>query len=237
MKLIIVGDIHNHSKELERIVDRFPDHKIVQVGDQFDDFGDHPAIARDTAKSVKRLLERPNYVQLFGNHDMPYCPRFRRLDCSGFTFEKYDAINSVLTEEDWKKFKFYHYENGWYFSHAGITKHWFANPLTGEISPERIDNVISESCQQYDMKLLPYAIYGADYYRGGNQQVGGLVWCDWRSLPLIPNVRQVVGHTPLKPHIIFKEDISIQAINVNIDCRLKEVLEIDEKGRYTVVKV
>jgi hypothetical protein len=47
----------------------------------------------------------------------------------------------------------------------------------------------------------------------------------------------VVGHTPLKPHIIFKEDISIQAINVNIDCRLKEVLEIDEKGRYTVVKV
>ena len=237
MKIIVIGDGHNHWKEIEAIVDRFPEHKIIQIGDQFDDFGDNIVIAKDTARSVKRLMEKSNYVQLFGNHDMPYCPKYKKLDCSGFTFEKYDAINTILTKEDWDKYKFYHHENGWYFSHAGITKHWFADPLTGEITPERVDSVIAESCQQYDMNLTPYAIYGADFYRGGRLQVGGLVWCDWRGLPLIPNVKQVVGHTPLKPYIIFKEDISTQSINVNVDCERREILEIDENGNHTIIKV
>ncbi len=237
MKIIAIGDVHNHWEKLESIVSRFPDHKIIQVGDIFDDFGDNRVIAKDTAYALKRLLKLPNYVQLFGNHDLPYCPRFRKLDCSGFTFEKYDSINEVLTTEDWEKFKFFYHENGWYFSHAGITRHWFEAPVTGDLSIERIEKVIADSIKQYDTGMLPFAIYGADYYRGGNLRIGGLVWCDWRALQLIPNMKQVVGHTPLQNHIIFKEDISIQAINVNIDCELNEVIEIDEKGNHSIIKV
>lgn len=237
MKLLIVGDIHNRWRVLENIVNRFPDHKIVQLGDIFDDFGDNPSEAADTARSLKKLLNTPNYIQLFGNHDLPYCPQFKRLDCSGFTFEKYDSINNILTKEDWNKFKFYHHENGWFFSHAGLTKEWFANAITGNITTEHIDHVLKESILQYEMGAMPMAIYGADYYRGGNLTVGGLVWCDWRALSLIPNIKQVVGHTPLKNVIIFKEDISINALNVNIDCQLNEVLEIDENGYHKIIRV
>ena len=236
MKLLIVGDVHNRWEKLEKIVDKFSDHKIIQVGDQFDDFGDNQVIARETAQAVKRLLERPNYVQLFGNHDLPYCPRFKKLDCAGFTFEKYDAINDILTEEDWNKFKFYHHEYGWYFSHAGFTRQWFTKPLSGELTRENIDRVLEESIEEYKANIFPLAIYGADYYRGGNLQIGGLLWCDWRALPNIPSVKQVVGHTPMKS-IFFKEDISIQSININVDCNLKEVLEINENGSYSIIKI
>lgn len=238
MNLLIVGDIHNHTGRAEYICQKFPDHKKIFIGDYFDDFGDTPAEAEKTALWLKQSLSKTDRVHLFGNHDFPYYVNASnnplKIFCSGFSTSKLQLIERVMSSFEWSKLKYYHYENGWYFSHAGFTRHWWAEPLSGDISIKNIDYVLEEAETLLRSGQEPEALWAADYFRGGRFKKGGLLWNDWNNLEHIPNFWQVVGHTP-QTKIIVKEDPVINSKKICVDCQLKEVLEIKEDGSFTKI--
>lgn len=237
-RLIVIGDIHTHYSKVERIISKFyKTHKFIFVGDYFDQFGDTPELNASTAFWLKtQMEERPDWVYLKGNHDEIYDPR-TSCKCSGFSSQKKIAINEVLTIDDWDKLKYFHYENGWWFSHAGITKYWFTHPIKEGICIENMQRIIDDAVISQRIGKYDNAIWASSYSRGGNHLVGSILWEDWRDLQLISNLKQVVGHTPLKKIEVISDNKNSIKINVDNSALIyhSEVLEIDEKGDYNIL--
>jgi hypothetical protein len=240
-KILVIPDIHTHFSKAERIVNKYKDtHKFVFLGDYFDQFGDTPEINSSTAHWLKTTMnEHPDWVYLHGNHDVHYHSDYS-VRCSGFSTAKKTAINEVMSIEDWNKLKYFHYENGHYFSHAGITKYWFQHPMKEKLCVENIQKIIDDAA--YNLKIhnpQDNAIWAASDKRGGYSPVGSITWQDWRDLELIPEIRQVVGHTPILRIITISDDTTKSSIT-NVDTSasnvyMSELLEVDEKGKRTII--
>jgi hypothetical protein len=239
MKLLVVGDVHTRYEKVERIISKYKKtHKFVFVGDYFDQFGDTPESNASTAHWLKTTMnEHPDWVFLRGNHDEMYDPRVNVM-CSGFSSAKKTAINEVLTIEDWDKLKYFHFENKCWFSHAGITKYWFGQPMNERITPERVQSVIDDAVIKQRSTYTENAIWASSSRRGGNSVVGSILWQDWRDLELIPDFKQVVGHTPI-PNIQAITDNLINSTIINVDCSTQtyhaNVLEIEENGAHNLL--
>lgn len=198
MLTLILPDLHLKIEKAQKILDTHSFDKVVFLGDAFDDFNDTPDMAKNAAIWLKKTMEKygDNFVICRSNHDVAYeFPKNPHLRCSGFERAKSDAINSILTQEDWAKFKFFHCEQGFWLSHAGIHPYIFSHPIHG---------ITQEGVQEYCDKALEAAkqniahpVTNAGYSRGGNQLFGGITWCDF-SLDFQPidNIHQIVGHTP-----------------------------------------
>jgi hypothetical protein len=239
MNIIVIPDIHTKYEKAARIIERYNHtHKFVFVGDYFDQFNDNPEINQMTAEWLKYHLNDDNKVFLVGNHDIHYMP-WASFFCSGFSTAKKEAINSVLSIDDWNKLKYFHFENGWFFSHGGLSEHWFKHPVNDNITPDHVQRVVDSSIEELKMSKLNNAIYAADIFRGGRNKKGGLLWNDWRNMDLIVGIKQVVGHTPLPRVTAISDNITNSSI-VNVDCSssgiyMSEVLEISEGGNTKIL--
>jgi hypothetical protein len=239
-KLLVIGDIHTHYQKVERIISKYQKtHKFIFMGDYFDQFGDTPELNASTAQWLKNtMVEHPDWVYLYGNHDMIYHPHFS-CRCSGFSSEKKIAINEVLSIEDWDKLNYFHFENGYWFSHAGLTKYWFQHPMHESINMENVQRIVDDAILKLKQGDESNAIWAASYARGGNNPVGSLTWHDWRDMELIPNFKQVVGHTPVSKIQTISDNV-INSVIVNVDSSgsrvyHSEVLEIDENGNRQIL--
>jgi hypothetical protein len=245
--LIAIGDIHNHWVEAEQIASLYEKtHTVVFMGDYFDDFGDTAQDADQTARWLKDSLDKPNRIHLMGNHDINYSYLNYRKDelgqlqniynCSGYDMKKDDAINRIMTESDWDKIKFAHYENGWWFSHAGFHPNWFEHPIKGMNNDVILDK-LKKATDDYFNRTWNEIIGAVGRCRGGMQRRGGILWQDaYSESYVIPNFKQVFGHTPTMGKIDIMTDDDIKdGININVDCGLIEVLEIDENGDFGVI--
>lgn len=237
MKLLIIGDVHLHYEKAERICKKFKDHKIIFVGDYFDQFNDTPDENEWCAEWLKESLKKPNRIHLFGNHDEQYDPRVS-IFCSGFSVAKKIAINKVLSISDWDSLKYFHFEKNWWISHAGICKNWFMSPVETTITESSVQKVIDHATTLQRSNQCDNAIWAADYSRGGNHKYGSILWVDWRMLEHINNINQIVGHTP-RHDIEVHENVELNSIHINVDCsaitKLSQVLSIDENGNHSIV--
>lgn len=171
--------------------------ELVFLGDYFDSWGDTIADATKTANWLKWALDNyPNTTWLLGNHDMSYrFPWNTHLCCPGWTHLKNRAVNEILTQEDWAKFKLVHATQGFVCSHAGVLEDVFTHPINGlNISS------IEAQCEEALVKAaagIPCPTTSAGRDRGGLISLpgGGITWCDWNSLEPIPGFHQIVGHT------------------------------------------
>jgi hypothetical protein len=239
MKTLIIPDIHTHYRKVQRIIEQYKEtHKFIFMGDYFDQFGDTPQINQDMAEwLISTMNGNPDWIFLKGNHDEIYDPRTICM-CSGYSHAKKDYINKLMRIEDWDKLKYFHYENGWYFSHAGITKYWFHHPMNETITPESVQRSIDAAVVKQRMGKGGNAIWASGYARGGDHVVGGIVWQDWFDLELIDGINQIVGHTPVKQISINKNNL---ATNINVDTSgarsyFHQLLELDEKGEYSIIE-
>lgn len=240
-KLLVVGDIHTRYEKVERIIKKYNNtHKFIFMGDYFDQFKDTPEINASTAGWLKtQMKDRSDWIYLKGNHDEIYDPRTSCM-CSGFSTQKKTAINEVMSLEDWDKLKYFHYENGYWFSHAGLSKYWFVHPMGQGLVIENVQKIIDESVIKQRTGLgTANAIWAASLARGGEHVVGSILWQDWRDLEMIPDVKQVVGHTPISKIQTISDNV-INSVVVNVDCSSSsiyhsEVLEIDEKGNRQIL--
>jgi len=245
-KIIAIGDVHNRFVYAQTIIDKYINtHKIIMVGDYWDNFGDTAIDADQTARWVKQCLANPNIIMLMGNHDINYDYRNARnsgqvYHCSGYSPAKDDAINRIMTNEDWDKIKMAHFENGFWFSHAGFHPFWFGNPVTG-MTNESIIKKLDMIRQDIKDRTYSNELCGAGRCRGGSHRVGGLLWRDqnqesytgeyWNDQS---GIKQVCGHTPMRKGIDIEETRN-KGLCIDIDCGLQQVLEILEDGTYNII--
>jgi hypothetical protein len=243
MKILAIGDIHHHIKAAEEIASKYENtHKIIFVGDYFDDFNDNPSVACKTSFWLKESLSKPNRIHLYGNHDLNYTPfcehividrMIKMYSCSGYEKKKDTVIKTILKNEDWKKLKLHHFENGFHFTHAGIARQLFEHPIKGVTNESILESIENLNIKFYNREMTDL-IGGAGYCRGGHIPVGGITWNDHnQEADPINGIKQIYGHTPINDIDVLEDN---SGVNICIDCGLSEILEIDEDGSYNVIK-
>jgi hypothetical protein len=200
-KTLVIPDIH-HARNLDAVEEAIARERpttTVFLGDYFDQWDDTAKDAGRTAEWLKSSLKRPDRVHLFGNHDLPYAfPGMYY--CPGFTEEKLNAISDHIAPDDWGNLVLTHWEGNFLMSHAGLTDYYAPTdgmPLRGFLSQQE---ALALECLSGDRHHWIWAI---GRQRGGDDPVGGLVWCDVREFRPIPGINQIFGHTPT-PGGIFK---------------------------------
>lgn len=231
-KILIVPDVHgrtfwHQAKELVDQVDQ-----IVFLGDYLDPYP-HEGISFDEAfEEFNEILEfkkeYPDIVTLLvGNHDMHYiidefmnCSR-RNMEMQGQLHELYNSNLDL--------FKLIHTEGDWLFSHAGVYKNWM----------DKYELTLDDLNLQTFLNSHWPALEDLSWYRGGDNSVGSCIWADIResvNYGLIPNYKQVVGHTQLneKPYISDK----IACLDVRrcfiLDTETNEINELSEEFSETI---
>ena len=207
MKVLVIPDIHNRIVQAQSIMSHVEHDKCVLLGDYFDNFHDNVYDANNTAVWLRDyVLSNPKNIALIGNHDVNYFwnyhPQFR---CSGYRDDKLAAIRKEINQEHVEQCKFYHIEDGWCYSHAGLTvSMWKSMALGYEQGTEEtraqffervLKNWVAKTVEDIGLiKNLP--LLGCGWDRGGTQRHGGIIWIDWRNFASIHGINQMVGHTP-----------------------------------------
>jgi len=217
-RTLILSDIHHRHSRAQSIIDKVPHDELVLLGDYFDNYNDTVQEAVDTAIWLtEKILGKPNTTAIIGNHDASYIfPQNYNLRCSGYSDQKNDAINRVLTHEHKEHFKVYHITRGYVCSHAGLTNQkWKEYSSKFEQKPEQtqlqfFDEVMSYFVQ-HDLKRARYnedaELFAAGWDRGGSHRNGGMTWVDWRNLAPINGINQIVGHsTHTIPEVLIQKE-------------------------------
>jgi hypothetical protein len=229
MRILDIPDIHLKYQTVDLILEKYEStvDKVMFHGDYFDDRDDTVWQNEQMAKWLKQSLKHSNRIHLTGNHDIGY--RYAHnmsAKCSGWTYDKQDAINKIMTESDWKQMPFYYYspENDFYFSHGGISKQIFEHPIEG-FNPARMKTMIDKAANLLNVDGCLPTEFGIGYSRGGRQRQGGITWLDFeREFEVIEGINQIVGHTP--NHNVRKK-IGINSVNYGIDTGLNHVCILD----------
>lgn len=216
---LVISDIHQKHIRAQSIIDSVECDKVVLTGDYFDNYGDTPEHARNTAIWLKEnVLYNPKIVALLGNHDTSYIwnnnPNF---PCSGYSSTKSVAINEILTAEDKNRFKVFHIDQGYVFSHAGLS-----NLLWKEFLQKYPENTAGKPKLEYFAEVLSAFVadaindanrghstqlFGCGWDRHGHFRNGGINWVDWNNLAPIVGINQIVGHSAHRvPHILVQRD-------------------------------
>lgn len=229
MKILVIPDIHQKIALVNQILEKKEQgvDLTVFLGDYFDDFEDNQYEVNAMATWLKLNLYKEKRVFLMGNHDFHYRVLPYSLYCSGYASWKHEIIQHVLSEADWNQIKYFHAVGNFWFSHAGITEKWFSHPVYG-LTPETIEDTlldVEKAVSRRDYGATG-PVWAADRYRGGRHQKGGLLWNDLRNSEFIPNVTQVMGHTPVRIPIIDKDE-ETNSRNVFCDTHLGHYLVVD----------
>ena len=224
-KTLVIPDIHLQWKKAEKIIAHEGADKIIFLGDYFDAFEETDNDNLITAQWLIESLGKPNRIHLMGNHDISYAIPHRSYKCSGYSVYKDYQINSVLKENDWKKLKLYTWSDGFLMSHAGVHSYFYEKYISSEKENEKMPSEfkawlesICEDAMADACKHRPAAkILQAGMSRGGNELVGGIIWCDSREFTPIPGIDQIFGHTPgPKPRFIHSGELNSPEYSTNL---------------------
>ena len=227
MSTLIIPDVHHHTENADHWLKTQSFERVVFLGDFFDDFGDDVNDARRTALWLRDRMERTDDVFLLGNHDAAYrFPDSPDLYCPGFTPAKSKGIHEILKPSHWDRFQLAHEEQGWLLSHAGFHPSWI-NGLTGDQILERCTLALNRAKKQ-----IPDPLLGAGMDRGGSERFGGVLWMDWNSLIPIPEINQIVGHTPGK---VVREKSTPTSQNYCLDVKNASAAGVITDGKLSIL--
>lgn len=228
MNYLILPDLHLNFRRAEYFISKIKTDKVIFLADYFDDYGDSPKQARETAIWLKSSLKQENRIHCAGNHDLPlYAASRYAKSCSGYTQEKDNAVNEILNYHDWRQLKWFCWVDNFLISHAGLSPHFCKYNTKKEI------NEFLEKEQQVANKKImeingSHWFFQAGLARGGNQVVGGLTWLDFNcEFTPIEGISQLVGHT------VQKEPTWI-GNNLCLDTQLNHCAILDD-GKIEIV--
>ena len=207
MKILFVGDVHNHKyifDDIKRLDTQYNFDRIILFGDYVDDWNTDNHQSLETLEMVFNLKkENPDkYILLLGNHELSYLG----YKCSGHKYELEDVVENKLKENiNYIDLCTSVYLDGKIYvcSHAGFTNGFIEELLKGD-STYYDYNLYYKLVEMNKNKLDNLEILShCSYLRGGKDEVSSFLWCDIREhfdysmiVPLIPY--QIVGHTPVK---------------------------------------
>lgn len=185
MKTLILGDTHGRDNWKSHIEQETPD-KLIFVGDYFDAKSNIPYYQEQ--QNFQDIIElkksRPeDVVLLLGNHDLHYMlPE----QYSGYQWHHAPDIEELL-ENNIEFLQWAYEQDGFLFTHAGVTKTWCEN---NKIDPQ-------EDLVEQINNLTPwnFRFVGDSFY--GDDIMASPVWVRPESLSQdkVDGFRHVVGHT------------------------------------------
>ena len=226
-KILIIPDIHTKFVDAETIIKQEKPAKTIFLGDYFDEFDDSLDTTEQTAIWLKGSLEKPDRVHLLGNHDLSYLDPTKT--CSGFTEAKLFAIKK--TGVDLKKLQYFCWIKDWLCTHAGLSKQFL------EFHKDTIKLDIIKRDGEFAGTLSvknPDVLFSVSAYRGGKDEHGGIVWCDYNEFTDIPGIKQIFGHTrsykvrQTTNHICLDTGLHNYAVYENDTMIIKEFENEDE---------
>lgn len=188
MKTVAIGDIHG--REIwESIVKKESDaDRIVFIGDYFDSFDISAHHQLENFRKIVDFKQKnvEKVVMLIGNHDFHYMPEAGE--------DRYSGYNEQYAREIWlnlqtirDQMKIVHIEDGYLFSHAGVTQTWMFNHglLPTEINAMPLENLRYER---------------SDTSGYGNHKAQSPIWVRPEALVVdaVQEYVQVAGHTRQK---------------------------------------
>lgn len=228
MKILILPDVHNKWKLAEKIIFEIPHHKVLFLGDYFDDFGDSEDTVRQVAKWLLKSVNQEDRIHLLGNHDTGYLFSNRRLICSGYTESKDEAISEIIRGTNLTdKVKWFHFEDGWLFTHAGLARYFIPN-----LEPENVPDYL----EKQSILAFEKAKHSSDNHwffqcgagRYGNYPCGGITWCDVdEEFSPLKGLKQCFGHTPHSAPIWTNEE------NLCLDTHLRHYAILEDGNLET----
>ena len=212
MKVLFVGDIHNHQymfNDIARLDTKYHFNKIILFGDYVDDWNTDNHDSLKTLEKVFNLKqdEPDKYILLLGNH----CLSYLGYPCAGHCFELDEVVNQKLLD-NWDKLNLYYEiklnDKIYICSHAGITKPY----LELELKPLEKDYRVALDTIHKE-KILWYLKLCSEM-RGGKSLYSSLLWADRQEhLNLlefnevaVENRYQIIGHSPVKQITNYKND-------------------------------
>lgn len=233
-KTLIISDIHHRWQKAEKLILKEKPDKTIFLGDYFDNFDDSAFEARETAQWLKGSLKFKNRIHIRGNHDTHYESQNTRLKCSGYELKKDIVINEIMKATDWRKLYWFHYENGWLFTHAGV------HPLYVGPQVNRIEIYMAEEAKKAN--YVYFESKGSHWFwhigasRYGWDGIGGITWCDAnREFEAVPGQKQIFGHTPQQ--VTNVDELWLDENNLCLDTHSNHYALMDERGNVTVKKV
>lgn len=215
-----IGDIHGKNI-WKNIIKNNPDvNHWVFMGDYSDnDFGS--VISDDEMiENLQNIVDFKkndvfNVTLLIGNHDNNY------IHVNDLT-KRSTRIRGTIALELYDIYHFNQnlFQNAWQMgnviaTHAGIQHNWFKNEFKGCLDINIVEQLNKPKNKEQEERLFDIGIM-----RGGNQNVGGIYWCDREELkkPLKGYI-QIVGHnrvTDMKHMTFYKKPM--QSEIYFIDC-------------------
>lgn len=208
-RILAISDVHQRTDWMNAVFSHENgnyDH-IVFLGDMMDSYDEPPVVssARRSANEYANLLSRQDVTVLVGNHDLPYIECFKKSkafkknsniinSCPGFSNSKSIDFAKELTAELLQNVNLFCVANGYLLSHAGFREHFWNSYWTNEQNLAYLWHKSKEDLRLID--FIPSVLFAIGEARGGNERMGGPVWCDWDyefqdNLP----IPQIVGHT------------------------------------------
>ena len=196
-RTLSIGDPHG-LRVVDIIVNQLPNYdKIIVVGDYVDSFNvDNITIQSnlyDLIELKKRNIDK--IILLWGNHDIQYYFGYDRHGCSGYRPDMKESLYELFKTNK-NLFQLAYQIDNYLWTHAGISKGWYNNSFSKYLKIANIEDLsladqLNDAFEQYFEGL-----FDVGHYRGGSNDVGGLLWADKRELikPLI-GYNQIVGHT------------------------------------------
>lgn len=219
MKILFVGDVHNHMymfNDIAALDEKYNFDNIIFFGDYVDDWNTSNYESLQTLDEVIELKKsnKDKYTLLLGNHEISYLG----YPCSGHDF-KLDRVVKTFITSNINLFDFYKsvYINDkeYVCTHAGIVNDYIYNVLNGSGNWKLGLNRFNKSKLDY-ISNVSYC----NELRGGMYPYSSFVWADrlehkaqnYDNTPLIPY--QIIGHTPVST-ITFDETTDSQYVYVD----------------------
>lgn len=252
-KKLFIGDIHGRIDALKKAANLAQElgATLISVGDIFDSYDQSIENQFECFRLLLDLRTEDKAVILPGNHDLAYVfPRIH--SCSGnkaITMAKMSETYNGRTYKFWLENLPYwiwidpygEMKDPLLVTHAGLTDSCFRSisPYEENLYIKNIPNLILSEEKYYGPDAPIYANIG--YARGGNNNTGGIFWCDFNNeFEPIDNLNQVFGHTRAKnsPGIRERKNLN-SGTNFCIDCLDLEdnFLLLDENGKFSIVSL
>lgn len=132
-------------------------------------------------------MSKPNRIHLLGNHDLSYWDQKHM--CAGYAADKKMAIDAVGI--NWSQLWQFVWIDDWLVTHAGLSNDFY-KAYSKEEDNEDPNKFLRRMCADKDLRETLYSVSSS---RGGQDEYGGIVWCDEREFKDIPGVQQIFGHT------------------------------------------
>lgn len=231
-KVLIIPDVHGRTFWKDAVKGR-EDWKIIFLGDYLDPYR-HEGINHEMAlENFKDILNfkrahPENVTLLIGNHDCTYVyDRGRDICNCRADIANWSEVHGLF-DENLKLFALAEEleigERKYVFSHAPILEEWCDN---FEFRKENIVDTLNNKLYVTDAKFF-MALACVDWYRGGYDDAGSVVWADVRSVisgrKTLPNGDYLIfGHTQLEKNPILTDNFAC------LDCRRAFILDTDGK--------